>query len=417
LHIRFLIMNAYTVGGTIRTTFTIAGELAKRHDVEIVSVYRMRSSDPALPVPDGVRLRMLTDLRTPTLDRLASSRAPGAKIRTWAVKHPSRLISSQDYRYDNFSVLTDFNLLRFLATVRDGVLIGTRPGLNLAIAHLIPDQVVKIGQDHVNLASYRRGLRAQIRAVYDKLDLLSTLTEDDAAAYRKLLKGRGRIEVFPNAVPDVGGHRAALDAKVVIAAGRLARQKGFDRLLPAWAEVVKQHPDWELRIFGSGGERDSLQRQIEELGIQDSARLMGFTRQLHEEMSRASLYVLSSRQEGFPMVLLEAMGVGLPVVSVDCETGPRDIVREGVDGHVVPEEDTAALAAAMGRVMGDDAARKAYGAAALETAARYDAAEIAARWEERIAELSAAKPGGHGSIVGPATRLLSHRARARGLLS
>lgn len=410
-------MNAYTVGGTIRTTFTIAGELAKRHDVEIVSVYRMRSSDPALPVPDNVRLRMLTDLRAPTLERLEASRTPGAKIRTWAVKRPSRLISSQDYRYDNFSVLTDVNLLRFLATVRDGVLIGTRPGLNLAIAHLIPEHVVKIGQDHVNLASYRRGLRAQIRAAYPKLDLLSTLTEGDADAYRKLLKGRTRIEVFPNAVPDLGGHRATLDHKVVIAAGRLVRQKGFDRLLPAWAEVVQQHPDWQLRIFGSGGERESLQRQIEELGIQDSARLEGFTRKLHEEMSRASLYVLSSRQEGFPMVLLEAMGVGLPVVSVDCVSGPRDIVREGVDGHVVPEDDTPALAAAMSRVMGDAALRKRYGAAALETAARYDAAQIAARWEERIAELSAAKPGGRGTIVGPAVRLVHGRARVRGFLS
>ena len=98
-------------------------------------------------------------------------------------------------------MLTDVNLLRFLAGVRDGVLIGTRPGLNLAIAHLIPDQVVRIGQDHVNLASYRRGLRAQIRAAYPRLDLLSTLTEGDAEAYRKLLKGRTRIEVFPNAVP------------------------------------------------------------------------------------------------------------------------------------------------------------------------------------------------------------------------
>ncbi len=407
-------MNAYTVGGTIRTTFTMAGQLAKRHDVEIVSVYRMRSSDPALPVPDGVRLRMLTDLRAPTLERLEAGRGPGARIRTWAVRRPSRLISSNDYRYDNFSALTDVNLLRFLATVRDGVLIGTRPGLNLAIAHLIPDQVVKIGQDHVNLASYRRALRAQIRAGYHGLDLLSTLTEDDAVAYRKLLKDRTRIEVFPNAVPDVGGHRSRLDQKVVVAAGRLVRQKGFDRLLPAWAEVVKEHPDWQLRIFGSGGERDNLQRQIEGLGIETSAHLMGFTRTLHEEMSRASLYVLSSRQEGFPMVLLEAMGVGLPVVSVDCETGPRDIVREGVDGHVVPEEDTGALAAAMSSLMGDADRRNAFGAAALETAARYDAAQIAARWEERITELSTAKQDGRGTIVGPALRLLSHRARARG---
>ena len=190
-------MNAYTVGGTIRTTFTMAAELAKRHDVEIVSVYRMRSSDPALPVPSNVRLRMLTDLRAPTLERLAAGRGPGARIRTWAVRQPSRLISSQDYRYDNFSVLTDVNLLRFLATVRDGVLIGTRPGLNLAIAHLIPDKVVKIGQDHVNLASYRRGLRAQIRAAYPRLDLVSTLTEGDAAAYRKLLKRRAPDRGLP----------------------------------------------------------------------------------------------------------------------------------------------------------------------------------------------------------------------------
>jgi glycosyltransferase involved in cell wall biosynthesis len=413
LHIRFLIMNAYTVGGTIRTTFTIAGELAKRHDVEIVSVYRMRSSDPALPVPGGVRLRMLTDLRAPTLERLAAGRSPGARIRTWAVNRPSRLISPQDYRYDNFSVLTDVNLLRFLSSVRDGVLIGTRPGLNLAIAHLIPDQVVRIGQDHVNLASYRRGLRAQIKTAYCRLDLLSTLTEGDAAAYRKLLKGRTRIEVFPNAVPDVGGHRAKLDDKVVVAAGRLARQKGFDLLLPVWAEVVKEHPDWQLRIFGSGGERDNLQRQIEELGIQDSAHLMGFTRKLHEEMSRASLYVLSSRKEGFPMVLLEAMGVGLPVVSVDCVSGPRDIIREGVDGHVVPEEDTAALAGAMSGLMADADRRKAYGAAALETAARYDAAQIAGRWEDRLEELSAAKEGRRGTMAGRATRVLYGRAKAK----
>ena len=244
---------------------------------------------------------------------------------------------------------------------------------------------------------------------------MSTLTEDDAAAYRKLLKGRARIEVFPNAVPDLGGHRAALDAKVVVAAGRLARQKGFDRLLPAWAEVVRHHPDWKLKIYGSGGERDSLQRQIEELGIGDSATLEGFTRKLHEEFSRASLYVLSSRQEGFPMVLLEAMGVGLPVVSVDCETGPRDIIREGVDGHVVPEEDRAALAAAISGLIADTDRRKAFGAAALETAASYDAARIAARWEQRIAELSATKPAGRGTMVGPTLRLLTHRARARGL--
>ena len=104
------------------------------------------------------------------------------------------------------------------------------------------------------------------------------------------------------------------------------------------------------------------------------------------------------------MVLLEAMGTGLPVVSVDCETGPREIITDGVDGYVVPEDDTPALAAAMGELMGDAGRRRAFGAAALETAARYDAGTLGRRWERRIAELSAARRPGRGTMHAPALR-------------
>ena len=117
------------------------------------------------------------------------------------------------------------------------------------------------------------------------------------------------------------------------------------------------------------------------------------------------------------MVLLEAMAVGLPVVSYDCPTGPRDIIREGVDGHVVPDGDTAALAAAMSGLMNDPARRKAYGAAGIEGAKRYDIAKIARRWEELFEELAAAKgPGdrpGAGPAVAQITRIAAGRARHR----
>jgi glycosyltransferase involved in cell wall biosynthesis len=396
-------MNAFTVGGTIRATFTLAGELAKRHDVEIVSVYRMRAAAPALPVPAGVRLRTLTDLRAATRR---------TRVQEWLRARRSRLISPQDYRYENFSLLTDAGLLRFLASARDGALIGTRPGLNLAIAHLAPESVVRVGQDHVNLASYSSGLRTQMTEAYGRLDLLSTLTERDAVAYRELLGDRPPVECFPNPAPDVGGRRATLDERVVIAAGRLAHQKGFDRLLDAWARLAPRHPGWELRIFGDGAEREVLQRRIEELGIGGSAKLMGFSGRLHDELARASLYVMTSRQEGFPMVLLEAMGVGLPVVSVDCHTGPRDIVTDGVDGRIVPEDDEGALVEAMSALIADAGVRRAYGAAALEAAARYDQGRIAARWEARLAELSATKRG-RSTIAGPALRVLRGRAARR----
>jgi glycosyltransferase involved in cell wall biosynthesis len=405
-------MNAFGVGGTIRTTLTTAGELAKRHEVEIVSVYRTRTT-PALPVPAGVRLRSLTDLRPETLDRLAAGRGLGARCRHWAADRPSRIMSPYDIRYRTFNLLTDANLLRYLLSVRDGVLIGTRPAINLAIARLAAPSVVRVGQDHLNVKSYAPELRDEIARAYPRLDLVSSLTERDARAYRRLLRGRTRVECMPNGVASLGQPRAALDAKVVVAAGRLTRQKGFDRLLRVWATVADQHPDWELRIFGDGHASRRLGRQIARLGIGDSARLMGYTPSLQDELASASIYVMSSRREGFPMVLLEAMSVGLPVVSFDCPTGPRDIVREGVDGHVVPNGNRHALAAALGGLMADPDRRKAFGAAAVEGAARYDIVRIAERWESLLADL-AAKKEPHGSAVGgPALRLIARVAKAR----
>ena len=119
---------------------------------------------------------------------------------------------------------------------------------------------------------------------------------------------------------------------------------------------------------------------------------------------------MSSRKEGFPMVLLEAMSAGLPVVSFDCPTGPRDIIREGVDGHVVPDGDGDALAAALSGLMEDEATRKAFGAAAVEGAARYDIATIAGRWEALLAETAASKTGRPRSGAGPLLNLLGSRA-------
>jgi glycosyltransferase involved in cell wall biosynthesis len=411
-------MNAFCVGGTIRATLNTAGELARRHDVEILSVYRRRD-EPALPVPPGVRLRTLTDLRPATLERTAAERGVGARVRTAAARRPSRVMSPFDVRYRTFNLLSDANLLRFLLSVRDGVLVGTRPAINLAIAQLVAPSVVRIGQDHLNLSAYEPALRAQMRRAYPRLDLLTALTEDDAAGYHSLLGGQTRVERMPNGIPSTGTPRAALDARVVIAAGRLTRQKGFDRLLRVWKLVADRHPDWELRIYGSGQDKRDLRRQIRRSRLGSTARLMGFTPRLHEAFAEASLYVMSSRREGFPMVLLEAMQAGLPVVSYDCPTGPRDIVREGVDGHVVPNGDREALAAALSGLMADTERRKAFGAAAVENAARYDVARMAERWEALFDELAAAKGSRRSTAIGPATSLIAGMgaARARRVLS
>ncbi|MGH8968525.1 MAG: glycosyltransferase family 4 protein [Actinomycetes bacterium] len=394
MKIRFLIANAYAVGGTIKTTYNTAGELAKRHDVEIVSVYRSRE-EPAFTVPPGVTLRFLTDQSETGLAALRDATGPMAHVRQsihgWATSQPSRLIHPRDFRYPFFNIVTDLRLLRYIRSVHDGVLIGTRAGLNLAIARFARPSVVRIGQEHLNLSKYRAELREAYKEYYPRLDVYAALTEGDAKAFRRLLGKRARVVCVPNGVPDVGAVRSDVDSRVVIAAGRLGPQKGFDRLIPAWAKVVAQHPDWELRIFGEGSSFGALCEQIEMLGVADSVSIRGFTDRLTEEMAQASFYVMTSRFEGFPMVLLEAMGCGLPVVSFDCRNGPRDLITNGVDGLVVPNGDIDALADAISRVIDLGEGRGSWGEAALAKAEQYATPTIAARWDELISGLVAAK--------------------------
>ena len=397
--IRFLIANAYSIGGTIRTTFMTAGQLARDHEVEVVSVYRL-ASQRGLELDPRVRLRTLTDLRPASIGR----------GRKWAADQPSRLIHPEDTRYPRFNLLTDLALLRYLRSVRGGVLIGTRPALNLAIARHAHRSVVRIGQDHMNMEGYKPGLVEEIAANYPALDAVTALTEETAERYRELMGGGGHVVCIPNAAPDNdGGRRAQPGSRVIMAAGALSRRKGFDRLLRAWALVAPDHPDWSVEIFGEGVERDALETLAHKLGLSRSVRMRGHSPKLMDELTRASIFAMTSRREGFPMVLLEAMSIGLPVVAYDCPTGPSDIVSEGVDGYVVPDGRTRLMAQALERLIDDEDRRRRFGAAALEKVERYELEAIAGRWEELFGELAAAPRNGFMT-----RRRAAATARARG---
>jgi glycosyltransferase involved in cell wall biosynthesis len=393
MRIELLIDNAYVGGGTARTTLATASGLAARgHEVEIVSLVRRRER-VSFPVDPRVRIRPLVDEYTwrkrephPRLVRSARARLANRRSR---VGHPG------DRRTVEWSLYTDQALVRHLATARAGILIGTRPALNLAVARFARNpRIVRIGQDHVNLRSYRPGLRAEIAARYPGgLDALVTLTDRDADEYRELLGPGPRVLSIPNAVPDTGDRRAALDAKLVISGGRLVEQKGYDRLLPVWAQIAPQRPDWQLHLYGGGAMEQRLHAMVRELGIEGSAIIHPRTPELFDRLEEASIFVMTSRREGFPMVLLEAMSIGLPVVAYDCPTGPRELVTDGAHGYVVPDGDGDALAARIRELMDDPAARKRMGANGPAKAAEFDPGPILDRWERLFAELLAARRG------------------------
>ena len=376
--VHILIMHAFGMGGTIRTVLTIAGHLARRYDVELVSVVRRRDV-PFFPMPPGVTVTSLDDRR------LGRS---GTWLRRPLARSPSVLVHEEDYAFAACSLWTDVQIVRKLRSLQSGVLMTTRPAFNLIAAHLAPPTVITVGQEHLNFNAHRRGLAAAIRRGYPKLDALAVLTLDDLRDYGELLSpGPTRVVRIPNALPELPGDRSPLANPLVVAAGRLTRQKGFDLLVEAFEKVVRERPDWTLRIFGAGPKRAQLRKMILERDLYNNVFLMGATDNLGEELSKASIFALSSRYEGFGMVIIEAMSKGVPVVSFDCPRGPNEIIHDGDDGLLVENGNVDAFAEALLDVIRDDDRRRRMGEAAERTAQTFDVDVIGRQWDELLEQL------------------------------
>lgn len=407
MHISFLLHNAYGIGGTIRTTFTLAGTLAEHHDVEIVSVFRHRE-EPTMGAPAGVRLRHLVDLRRGS---------PGYEGEEPEYGRPARVFPRGDGRYRQYSRLTDARIAAHLRSLDADVVVGTRPGLNVHIVRQARRGPVRVGQEHLTLDSHGVRLRREIGHRYRLLDAVTTVTEADARAYRSRLRLPGvRIDAVPNGVPVPTVAPADSTGKWVVAAGRLTRVKRYDLLVRAFSQVVAARPDWRLRIHGSGDatgdEKAALRALVEECGLYNHVFLMGPADPLEAEWVKGSLAAVTSSREAFGMTIVEAMRCGVPVVATDCPHGPGEIIKHGVDGRLVPTGDVDAIGGALLGLIQDDELRRRTGQAALAASARFDPARIASRHEALFTDLArghrgtlrdAVNRGGSAALSGAAT--------------
>jgi glycosyltransferase involved in cell wall biosynthesis len=196
-----------------------------------------------------------------------------------------------------------------------------------------------------------------------------------------------------------------LNVPVVIAAGRLSSRKGFLRLVRAFAPVAAAQPDWQLHTYGQGEKRKAIRQLVRRLGLQSQVRLHGYTRDLPSAMRQASVYAMASRWEGFPMVLIEAMSVGLPVVAFDCPRGPGEVVRHGANGILIENDRLRAFSRGLLTLVEDVQLRRSMGHQALDDAHGFTADAIAADWTQLIDDLDTARRGtstGTAPILHPA---------------
>jgi glycosyltransferase involved in cell wall biosynthesis len=356
-----LILPGLGAGGTERVVNVLANAWARRGWAVTVACFEPPGTPAYYPFDPRVTLHRL-GAPAPARPRLrAPLRVPqriGALRRALRAAKPELVIS-------------------FLARTNVMTLIATA-GLGL--------RVVVSERNNPELQTFGPiwgGLR---RLLYPHAHGLVTMTAGALAVFPRAVRRRGRVIVNPVELPP--GWRARRGGNVLAAVGRLVPQKGFDLLLEAFARVAAERPAWRLVIWGEGEERARLERQRDALGLAGRVELPGITTTPGAWVETADAFVLSSRFEGWGIVLTEAMAAGLPVVSFDCEFGPRDMVEDGVDGLLVPREDVAALARALGALLGDAELRERLGARARISARRFAPDQVVAAWEALVREVT-----------------------------
>jgi GalNAc-alpha-(1->4)-GalNAc-alpha-(1->3)-diNAcBac-PP-undecaprenol alpha-1,4-N-acetyl-D-galactosaminyltransferase len=225
------------------------------------------------------------------------------------------------------------------------------------------------------------------RRAYQRAALVVVQTESVSQWAGEIVPS-SRVRCIPNPVPEPSTRDLPAErTRTVVGVGRLSPEKGFDLLIHAFAAAGRGR-EWRLEIVGRGSEMERLQGLATELGVRDRVSFSGWVDDPGPRLATAGLFVLPSRYEGYPNALLEAMASGAPVVAADCPSGPREIIRDGIDGVLVAPGSAEALAEAMGRLMDDAGERARLGARALEVATRFGAAHVVSLWNQALHQVA-----------------------------
>jgi glycosyltransferase involved in cell wall biosynthesis len=371
MHLIYLIAGTFNAGGMERVMTGKANWLV-RHGYEVsVITTDQRDRKPYFPLDDRIRTYDLGINYDADNGRLLS-KIIHYPIRQW--KHKHRLSALLMKLQPDVVICMFNNDVSFAYKIHDG-------SHKVLEVHFSKNKKLQYG---------RRGLWALIdkwrtwqeERIVQKYDSFVVLTKED----KKLWGNLPNIQVIPNALTFKPTQRAALTHNRVLAVGRLDWQKGFDRLIDIWERVQgckgARVQEWHLDIVGSGPLHDELQKQIDRQGLHESVRLLPPTSDIQSLYLSSSIFVLSSRYEGLPMVLLEAQAFGLPIVSFACQCGPRDIIHDGDDGFLIEDRNEELFAQRLCELMQDFTLRQRMGASAVTASNAFTGDQIMASWDK-----------------------------------
>lgn len=259
----------------------------------------------------------------------------------------------------------------------------SKSAMRLVESHVSKDNMLLIGNERIKHSLIQKLIaffrKKKIFKDIARCDYLIALTESDAQAWSCLIES----VVIPNMVtsyPEI--HLPRKCSRRAISVGRLAEGKGYDMLIDIWEEVNKVHDDWSLHIYGEGGEYEKLKHKINDKHLENSIFLEGATNDVYSKYLESDLYLMSSRYEGFGLVLVEAMSCGLPCIAFNCPCGPSDIIQEGRNGYVVPMFDKMKYVNCINILIEQEQLRNEMSRCARNSSLNYLPSVIMEKWEK-----------------------------------
>ncbi|MDC3279288.1 glycosyltransferase family 4 protein [Gammaproteobacteria bacterium] len=357
MKVQFLVADLNLVGGGERVALNLAAGFSKYlgYETEVVSIQKLTSAPPFSTAPE-VRIRSVDlDLHSMSIVSKVYSRAC-AFLRAPAI----------------------------LAESKPDIVLGIGTFPNLVLSFLGKSSAKKVGCEHSWFGAPTFYWKILRRLLYKKLDSVVVLTHAAKTDARGL---NSRILVIPNSSPFNSPQKANLHSKKILAIGRFEYQKGFDRLIEAFSRIANKCPDWSLNLFGEGSNWVNLKKQIQALGLSDQITINRPTLDIAEEYRKASFLVLTSRHEGLPMVLIEALCFGLPAVAFDCPNGPRDIIKDGETGYLVREGDINAFSVRMMDLISNSETLERMSESSIRHAENFSTKHICKTWKDHFDDL------------------------------
>jgi glycosyltransferase involved in cell wall biosynthesis len=388
IRVVFVLTTPDAIGGTERATFHVASELARRPELEVsvLGVFR-RTETP----------HFAADLRVPIRYVIDDRERPATAVDT-AVDTASKLVDA--HWEPAFSARSDRLMAEALLVDPPDVLVATTPALLALISQTASPRSAIIGIEH--RATAARGVSGEPLRLYAHCaDAFVSLTRDGTEWFAASLGAAAPLlATIPNLLPHRAVPRSSLVQPLVVTGGRLVRSKQFDHIVRAFAR--SRRPGWRLRIFGDGPERHRIERAILSLGVHDHVDLVASAPDLQHEFAKASMLVMSSTAEGQPMVALEALATGIPIISYDCPVGPRSIIDDGVNGFLVAPNDDVALGDRMRDLIDDVDLRQRLGQAAWASRSRFAPDAVADQWHDLVTMVASNGPRRSDSVGRPA---------------